>query len=177
MTSFIVLTTHNILKHKEENVFGIAKRMVHERLAANGLPTGDLNIELKNRRGVENHARDLIDLMLYVCGLTPDFPRAVLHTQSTYFEFVSKQNELISVTDPAQPPNLNCKCVNVAKTVMDKFDRLMYEYTKLKNYVLNIETVFGENFKVITKKMGIDDFESPESRTIVSENLEEPAVN
>ena len=23
MTSFIVLTTHNILKHKEENVFGI----------------------------------------------------------------------------------------------------------------------------------------------------------
>ena len=79
----------DLMRESRDVLFTAAVGLYDEQLEANGISGGKAKVELKNRRGDnanEKVAYDMVNLVIYVCGLEKFFPRDVLSSKSTYID-------------------------------------------------------------------------------------------
>lgn len=146
----------NVLIHEcREYLFNAAVGQYDEKLEDNGLPSGKTRLELKCRRGEsanEKCARDIVEMLLYVCGMRGDFPREVLGSRSTYVDFeVSKLAE--TRNNKGNNSDGCAHCGTFIQTLMENYDKCEKSLCKLKEYVLNIEKVMGDELKQLKQSI------------------------
>ena len=135
------------LQECRDYTFKAAVGVYDEQLEAVGITGGRARLELKQRRGDsldEKCATDIVDLIVYVCGLSKHFPRDVLSSRSTYIDIapaVQTENG-DSVTSQVVSDNV---VANLMKRC-DEYDR------RLKNaweYIMNIEKVTTDEISAL----------------------------
>ena len=145
-----------VIAECRDYVFRRAVGVYEDRLEAIG-QSSKANLELKSRRGDsadERCADDVVELVLFICGLKSEFPKGVLSAKSTYVDIVPErqpdghipgQGRQIAHKECECP----CNCGQILREMMDKYDKCERSLCQLKEYVLNVERVMGDAIKEI----------------------------
>ena len=129
-------------------VFKVAVGMYDEQMEAIGLTSVRARLELKQRRGDaanEKCASDIVDMALYVCGLTKYFPRDVLSSRSTYVDLDTNTNNTAKrVTDD-----------NAIASIITRCDEYDHKFKNMWEYVLNVEKVLNDEITDLKRKLSL----------------------
>lgn len=149
-----------LIQECREFVFGVAVGMYDEQLEDHGITSGKAKLELKNRRGESAHERcasDIVEIVVYICGLVSGFPRNVLGSRSTYIDVEGHDHAAnmhmnsgnITVPGVANECHDKSEYGQLIQTLMDKCDKYASDLLKLREYVLNVEKIFGDEIKLL----------------------------
>ena len=130
----------DLITECREFCFRAAVAQYDEQLEDHGL-SGKAKIELKLRRGesyMEKCAGDIIEMTLYVCGISQNFPKSIISCKSTYIEIAGKTPA--NADDKSHEKGLG----SVVQVLNEKIDQQEVTISKLKDYVLNVETVLND---------------------------------
>ena len=138
------------LQECREYVFKVAVGIHDEQLEAKGLPGGRARLELKQRRGEtvnEKCASDMVELVLYVCGLTKYFPRDILSSRSTYVD-IEPREKVDNVSDKVTEISSD----NALATLVQRCDEYDRRLRNAEEYIMNVERVLTDEIKELKTK-------------------------
>ena len=141
-----------VIEHSREILFDIAKGVYMDQLEAAGLQKGTVKLELKHRRQGNNNAkevaeaRDIVDMVLYTCKCTVNFPRDVLNSNSTYIDVEnrSKANSENNGQQGEKPPSSE-ELVTLVYGLMDRCTKQERAIGKLWEYIFSMEKLNNES--------------------------------
>ena len=149
------------LQECRDVVFGAAVGVYDEQLEAIEINTdicGKARLELKSRRGDtanRKYADDIVDLTMYVCGLTSYFPRDTLSSKSNYVDIECQTRKLKEGSVPVNNGADGNTHGEVVKLLLSKSDTHEKSINQLWDYVKNVEKVYGDEILELKKKLGI----------------------
>ena len=142
-----------LIRDCRDQCFGTAVTIYDEQLENHGV-AGKANIELKNRRGenaTEKCAADIVDMIVYICGLSQWFPREIISARSTYIDI--EVTESSNIEESKQPDVDTYSDIismgQLVKSLLDKCDNYERSIKRLWEYVMNIEKVNNDEVNEI----------------------------
>ena len=98
---------------------------------------------------MEKCASDIIELVLYICGISNFFPKDVISCKSTYIEISTEHKENISDREKGM--------ASIVNALIEKIDSQEKAIEELKRYVLNVETVLNGEILDLRQQAGLRD--------------------
>ena len=122
-----------------------------------GLEGGKAKLELKQRRGDisnEKIAADIIGMVLYVCGCVQQFPRDILSARSTYVDIEIPKHQGKPCPAPITGGNVTPETMyGMVKVLEDRCDKYEMAISKLWEYLMNVEKVYGEEISTVKNEI------------------------
>lgn len=143
----------DIIRECRDHCFGAAVTIYDEQLESHGV-AGKANIELKNRRGdnsIDKCAADIIDMIVYICGLTKCFPREIISARSVYVDIESIEPN-IQVEEETASENIineNDDISKIVKSLCDKCEGYEKAIKRLWEYLMNVEKIHGDELSTM----------------------------
>ena len=108
------------------------------------------------RRGdtaAEKCSKDLVELVLYICGFTDYFPREALSSRSTYIEIDNQVPDDVNKNSNSTQNHWKKDCSILINSLREKWDVYERSLNQLRDYVLSVEKAHAEQILQLKNEM------------------------